>query len=239
MMTIAEFSVAETVTALGAATVIGTVSGFVVLPLVVVAASAAGSKIDSSLLLAMWLGTALLLALLIAIVTLAAHDRPWHWLARGIAWVQRRLRQPSDASKLERRLLDERGLIRNALTDRFAFVALVALARPVCDYLALYFSLRATGAHVNPAAALAAFIVCNIAGMIPFTPGGLGFVEASLAGVLTLAGATDPQANLAIAAYRVTETWLPSLVGVVALFWFQRRHRERVIRALLVGEPAP
>jgi uncharacterized protein (TIRG00374 family) len=159
-------------------------------------------------------------------------------LARSISWMQARFRRPSDASELERRLLEERGLIRTALTDRFAFVALVALARPICDYLALYFSLRAAGAQVSPAAALAAFIVCNIAGMIPFTPGGLGFVEASLAGVLTLAGATHPQANLAIAAYRVTETWLPCLAGVVALFWFQRRHREREIRELLVTEPA-
>ncbi|MEY2434267.1 MAG: putative heme transporter [Acidimicrobiaceae bacterium] len=238
MMTIAGFPMANTVTALGAASVIGTVAGFVVLPVVVLAASATGSKIDSSLILAMWVGAALLMALLIATVAMVSRERPWHWVARGISWGQARLRRPSNVAELERRLLDERDLIRIALRDRAALVGLIALARPVCDYLALYFALRATGAHVNPAAVLAAFIVSNIAGMIPFTPGGLGFVEASLAGVLTVAGATDPEANLAVATYRLTETWLPCLAGIIAYVWFRRRHHVRRNRELLVAEPS-
>ncbi len=38
-----------------------------------------------------------------------------------------------------------------------------------------------------------------------------------MAGVLTLAGATDAQALLAVAAYRLVATWLPCLAGVVRL----------------------
>ena len=239
MMTAAGFSLRRTVTALWTAGVVGTVSGFVVLPLVVLAASAAGTKIESRLIGAMWLGAAVLMTLLIALVAVVARDRPWRWLARGISWGQARLRRRSDAIALEEQLRRERDQIRDALRDRAALVGLIALARPVSDYLTLYFALRATGADVNPAAALAAFIVSNIAGMIPLTPGGLGFVEASLAGVLTVAGATKMQANLSVATYRVAGTWLPCVVGAIAGLWFQRRHRERRATESVVTEPCP
>jgi uncharacterized protein (TIRG00374 family) len=225
MLTTAGFPITRVVPALGAASVLGTVAGFVVLPLVVLVASAAGSNIDSNLVAAMWIGAALLLVALLAVVAAAASDRPWHWVARAISWLQTRLRRPSDPQEFERHLLRERDQTRDALRERALLVSLIALARPSCDFLALLFSLRAVGAHVNPAAVLAAFIVSNIAGMIPLTPGGLGFVEASLSGVLTLAGASDVHANLAVATYRVGETWLPCVAGAIALVWFQRRHR--------------
>lgn len=225
MLTTAGFSIERIVPALGATSVLGTVAGFVVLPFVVLVASAAGSHIEPRLVAAMWIGAALLLVALVGVVAAAASDRPWKWIARGLAWVQARLRRPSDAHELERRLLRERDKTRDELRERMLFVGLIALARPSCDFLALLLSLRAVGANVNPAAVLAAFIVSNIAGMIPLTPGGLGFVEASLSGVLAVAGTSEFHANLAVATYRVGETWLPALAGAVGLVWFQRRHR--------------
>jgi uncharacterized protein (TIRG00374 family) len=140
---------------------------------------------------------------------------------------------------LERRLLSERDLIVRALRDRPVRVLLIDFVRAFGDYLALYLALRATGAHVNPAAALAAFIVSNVAGMIPITPGGLGFVEAGLSGVLTVAGATEMQASLTVVTYRLAATWLPCLAAAVALVWFQRRHRERRLTELLVNPSDP
>jgi uncharacterized protein (TIRG00374 family) len=226
MLRTAGFARSQIVPALGAASVLGTVAGFIALPVVVLAASAAGSHIEPSLVAAMWIGAALLTVLLIALVAIAARDRPWRWVAVAVAAGRSRLGRESDAGELEQRLLRERDQIALAVRDHAAFVSLIALARPFCDYLALLFSLRAVGAHVNPAAVLAAFIVSNIAGMIPLTPGGLGFVEASLAGVLTVAGASDLHADLAVATYRVGETWLPCLAGAIAWFWFERRHRE-------------
>jgi uncharacterized protein (TIRG00374 family) len=177
--------------------------------------------------------------LLVAVVAAAARDRPWHWIATSVAAVSARFRRPLDASELERRLLSERDHIHSAVRDRALLIALIAFARPACDYLALLFSLRAVGAHVNPAAVLAAFIVSNIAGMIPLTPGGLGFVEASLAGVLTVAGASHHHAHLAVAVYRVGETWLPCVAGAIALFWFERRHREPSVDPALATQPVP
>lgn len=73
--------------------------------------------------------------------------------------------------------------------------------------------------------------------MIPLTPGGLGFVEAGLTSVLTVAGASEMHADLAVAIYRLMETWLPCIAAGVALWWFQRRHRERRITELLGAQP--
>ena len=235
MMSVAGFSMTRTATALGAVSVIGAVSGLIVLPIIVLIASAFGSDVDPALVGGMWAGAGGLLIVLIAMAIAVTRDAPWRWLARLIASVQRRFRRESDAAELRTKMLTERDLIARALRDRPVQVLLVDFVRAFGDYLALYFALRATGAHVNPAAALAAFIVSNVAGMIPFTPGGVGFVEAGLAGVLIVAGATDDQASLTVATYRVAATWLPCIAAGFALLWFQRRHRDRRLREVLVS----
>ncbi len=84
------------------------------------------------------------------------------------------------------------------------------------DYLALYASLLAVGLRPSPAMVLVAFIAANAAGMIPFTPGGLGFVEAGLGGALVLMGAQEEQTLAAVALYRLVSCWLPVLAGVIA-----------------------
>lgn len=69
---------------------------------------------------------------------------------------------------------------------------------------------------------LVAFIAANAAGMIPFTPGGLGFVEAGVSGTLLLMGAQEDQALASVAIYRLVSCWLPVLAGVVAYVWSRR-----------------
>ena len=116
---------------------------------------------------------------------------------------------------------------------------LLALLQPLTDYAALFVTLRAVGAQVSAAAAMGAFVVPNIAGLVPFTPGGLGFVEAGLAHVLIVAGATHAQAHLAIATYRLAATWLPCVAGFVALMLFQHRHRHRHRQRAAARVPDP
>ena len=53
-------------------------------------------------------------------------------------------------------------------------------------------------------------------GMIPLTPGGLGFVEAGLTGMLALAGSPAPRRHVATLAYRLISFWLPIPAGGVA-----------------------
>ena len=52
--------------------------------------------------------------------------------------------------------------------------------------------------------------------MIPITPGGLGFVEAGLAGLLVVAGVDGGRAALAVLAYRLVSYWLPLPIGGAA-----------------------
>jgi uncharacterized protein (TIRG00374 family) len=233
LMTTVGFSLARVMTGFGAIAILGGVANYVVLPLVVLVASATGSNIDTRLISAMWIGAAILAASLLGAVVVILRDAPWRHLARLVSWFYRRMRRASDALDLERRLIDERNLIRAALRGRSVTASLAVVGSALGDFAVLYFALRAVGAHVNPAAALAAFIVSNVAGMIPVTPGGLGFVEAGMAGVLTVAGATTDQALLAVAAYRLAATWLPCLAGAVAFVWFKWRHRDRATRDLL------
>src|ERR1043165_424605 len=108
MLRTAGFPMSQIVPTLGAASVLGTVAGFIALPVVVLAASAAGSDVESSLIVAMWIGAALLSLILIAIMAVAARDHPWHWMAGAVSRVRGRLGRSSDAEKLEQRLLRER-----------------------------------------------------------------------------------------------------------------------------------
>ena len=71
---------------------------------------------------------------------------------------------------------------------RWQAAVLAAAGKSIFDYLALVACLRAVGAEPNPSLILLAYVASAILAMIPFTPGGLGFVEAGLVGMLILAG---------------------------------------------------
>ena len=91
------------------------------------------------------------------------------------------------------------------------------IAKPGFDYLGLLCCLAAVGARPNPSlVVLAATSAAMLLALIPFTPGGLGFVEAGLTGLLTLAGTTAHQAVVATLAYRLIVFWLPLPLGGVA-----------------------
>ena len=68
-----------------------------------------------------------------------------------------------------------------------------------------------------------AYVAASVLGMIPITPGGLGFVEAGLTGTLVLAGVDAGAAAVATLAYRLVSFWLPLPAGAVAYRLFSRR----------------
>src|ERR1039457_6349151 len=90
-------------------------------------------------------------------------------------------------------------------------------------------ALRATGASPQPSLVLLAYAAAGIVALFPLTPGGLGIVEASLSGLLILAGVRAGYAVLAPLAYRIASYWLPLLSGLPAYLLFRRRY----------GRPAP
>ena len=104
---------------------------------------------------------------------------------------------------------------------------LLSVGRLLFDYLCLLFCVRAVGAHPRPSLILLAYAVAGVIGLVPITPGGIGIVEASLAGFLALAGLDGAQAVLATLAYRLASYWLPMLAGPVAYGAFRHRYRDQ------------
>jgi uncharacterized protein (TIRG00374 family) len=138
------------------------------------------------------------------------------WLARTVHSTLRRIPRCRPPDDLAERIVSERDGVRSVLRRHKRFVALTSVGHTLGDYIALYASLLAVGLRPSPAMVLIAFIAANAAGMIPLTPGGLGFVEAGLSGALVLMGAQEEQTLAAVAIYRLVSCWLPVLAGVIA-----------------------
>ena len=83
---------------------------------------------------------------------------------------------------------------------------------------------------------LLAYSAAGIVALFPVTPGGLGIVEASLSGLLILAGVRTDYAVLATLAYRIASYWLPLFSGLPAYLLFRRRYGRPVPRRATSGE---
>jgi uncharacterized protein (TIRG00374 family) len=83
------------------------------------------------------------------------------------------------------------------------------------DAASLWSFLAALGKYVNPVELFAAYGIANVLAVIPITPGGLGFVEASLPLVLTSFGVVKNISLLAVLGWRLVNFWLPIPVGAI------------------------
>ncbi len=98
---------------------------------------------------------------------------------------------------------------------RWFFLTTATLAGHLTVFLILLASLRAIGVsdtEVTIVEAFAAWTIARILGSIPITPGGVGFVELGLTGVLVAFGAGNAQAVTATLVYRFL-TVVPTLVA--------------------------
>jgi uncharacterized protein (TIRG00374 family) len=150
-------------------------------------------------------------------------DRPVHAVGRAgraaAGWVHRRDR----FEDLPERLLIQRDGIRSAVAAHPVVAALSALGKWGFDYLALICVLEGLAIHPAPALVLLAYAAASLLALIPLTPGGLGFVEAGLTGLLVLAGLSAGDAAAATLAYRLVSYWLPLPIGLIG-YWLGR-HR--------------
>jgi len=173
--------------------------------------------IDDDLALAAWAGLFAVVLLLGAGAALLRWDAPLRSAGRAVEGALNKLRRRDPPrSGLPDRLLRERDLIRDVLASRWPAALLATIGRWAFDYVALLLALAAVGARPTPSAVLLAFCVAQALGLIPLTPGGLGFVEAGLTGTLALAGVSAGDAVAATLAYRLAAYWLPLPVGAVA-----------------------
>jgi uncharacterized protein (TIRG00374 family) len=187
------------------------------LPVLAVPALLSGTTVDSALLNGAIAAVICFVAAAMIGALLLFWDRPLRALGRVIDRVAARLGRRGDASMpSEDRLIQSRDLIRGYLADRWYWVALASAGKWGFDYLALVMAVRGVGHEDTSSLLLLAFVTASLLGRIPFTPGGLGFVEAGLAGTLTLAGLSPGDAATATLAYRLVSYWLPIPLGGAA-----------------------
>jgi uncharacterized membrane protein YbhN (UPF0104 family) len=204
------------------ATLAATTATVLALPVVASLAALGGSAAPEGLRRVSYAAGAAFLAFGAVCVVAFTWDRPLWLLGRGVrhiaGWIGRRARFDGTST----RLLSQRNAIRRALRLHPIRAFLAALGKWGFDYLALLCVLAALGVHANEASVLIAYAGAAVLGMIPLTPGGLGFVEAGLTGMLVLAGVSAPDAAAATLAYRLVSFWLPLPAGLVA-YWLARR----------------
>jgi len=236
MLTTAGFDTDTAVGGLTAFSLLG-VGGLLALPLLALPAILAGAPASPGLVHTALLGIAGFAAFAVSGVIILRAD--WPLAAAGRAaqrlrnWVTRGRRPP--VTRLDKRLLDQRDTIREVLDRKWWQAVLLTAGRLGFDYGCLLAALRATGASPRPSLVLLAYSAAGIVALLPLTPGGLGIVEASLSGLLVLAGVHAGYAVLATLAYRVASYWLPLLAGPPAYLLFRHRYGRPVSRRATPG----
>jgi uncharacterized protein (TIRG00374 family) len=183
--------------------------------------------IDSRLEVAAWLGSSVFVVLLLAGIAAFKVDGFLRAVARAAQWTLNHVRrhQPP-ATDLPQRVLEQRDRVRGALGSSWPWALIAVVAKWAFDYFALVAAVAATGVRCEPVPLLLAYVAASVLGMIPITPGGLGFVEAGLAVTLTWAGLPAANATLATLAYRLISYWLPLAAGLVAAVIYKRQEAE-------------
>ena len=184
-----------------------------------------GSPVERNLFRVGTTALVVCLAAVAAGAVLLFAEAPLEWVGRTVERAHNKLlRRRKPLTDTPRRLVDERDLIRRVLGTGWWQALLYAAGNWLLDLTALLFALAAVGAQPRASVVLLAYVVAAFLGMIPITPGGLGFVEAGLVGTLGLAGIGTDQALLATLVYRLAAYWMPLPMGAVAYVLHQRRY---------------
>jgi len=217
----------ESVAGLTAFSFLG-IGGLLALPVFVLPVVLFGAPVASGLTDAAWVGVVAFIVFTAFGALVITTDGPLVWSGRVVQTVRNRvLKKRTPLEGLPERLIEQRNVIRTVLGQQWWQATMLSVGRLLFDYLCLLFCVRAVGAHPRPSLILLAYAVAGVIGLIPITPGGIGIVEASLAGFLALAGLDGAQAVLATLAYRLASYWLPMLAGPIAYGAFRYRYRDQ------------
>ena len=226
MLAVSGMDAADAVGGLTAFSFLG-IAGLLALPVFVLPVVLLGSPVSPGLVEAAVIGAIGFFLFCGLGALFLALEVPLRWVGRVVQAARNRLfRKRDPLTGLPDRLMEQRNLIRTVLGEQWWQATLLSAGRLGLDYLCLLFSVRAVGAHPRPSLILLAYAVAGIIGLVPITPGGLGIVEASLSGLLVLAGLDVTQAVLATLAYRLASYWLPLMSGPFAYAAFKHRYRD-------------
>ncbi len=200
------------------------------LPAAAAIIAALAAPVPAGLLPVAVAGVVLFVGLFIAGFLAVMFDAPLHLAARVVDSAFSRVGRlfGRDWGAHPEAVLHQRDEIVKAVGKRWHLALGAATANWILDYLSLVAALYAVGARPRLSLVLLAFASAAVLGMIPLTPGGLGFVEAGLAALLTIAGVAAGDALLATLAYRLVSFWLPIPLGGAAYLVYRR----------FIGEPA-
>jgi uncharacterized membrane protein YbhN (UPF0104 family) len=219
--------------ALGAAGLL-TTGMLLALPVLTLPALATGLQLAHQLQLGLIVSLVIALALVGAGFAVLTWDRVVNVVARGAGVVVARVLHKGDAGTTAARLVAERDRVAAAFDGRWLRALASAAGNRMLDYATLVAAMVAVGAHLPPSVVLVAYVGGMALALVPITPGGLGFVETGLTGLLVLAGADAQQAVAGTLLYRLASYWLPIPLGGVAwASWRIRQARHaRAARAL-------
>ncbi|MCL1593614.1 MAG: flippase-like domain-containing protein [Actinomycetia bacterium] len=196
------------------------------LPGVALVVAAISAPIPQDLLPVALAGVALFILMFSAVFVLVKYDKPLLFVGNVIekvgTWLGSRLKKDWELSATG--FLAHRNEVVDALGKRWPKALAAAVANWMLDYMVLFVALYAVGAQPRASLVLVAFAGSAVLGMIPITPGGLGFVEVGLTAMLTASGIPAPDAALATLAYRLFQFWLPIPAGAVAYLVFKRKY---------------
>ena len=208
---------------LGAVSITNTAT-ILVFPVLALPAIIGGLQAPRGLLQTAYIGAGAFVVVVLAGLAAFLWNRPLELTGRAVDAVLRLLPGKRDAHGSGERLLGQRDGLRAAFGARWPFALCAITGKPGFDYLGLVCCLAAVGARPDPSLVVLAYSAAMLLALIPFTPGGLGFVEAGLTGLLTLAGASAHQAVVATLAYRLLTFWLPLPLGGIAYLLHRRRY---------------
>jgi uncharacterized protein (TIRG00374 family) len=224
MLTAAGIDAPRAATALTVQSVLST-AALVAMPVFSIPFIIAGTQIPSRLLSAVWIGIPVFLLMMGIGAAVLAFDAPLLWLARTIERVGPIFRRRPAADRgLGARLLTSRDEIRHDIGPRWEIAVGASVLRWFFEYGVILSTLYGLDVQPDPALTLLAFVAASVLGLLPFTPGGLGFVEAGLTATLVLAGVSAPNALVTTLVYRLLTFWLPLPIGAGAAVIFRRRY---------------
>ena len=228
MLNTAGIAPARAATSVTAVSLISTATLFGLPVISIVVILITGASVEHNLFRAGSIAVVVCLAAMAGGTVLLFADPPLLWLGGVIERARNRvLRRRPPLQGLPERLVGERNLIRGVLGAGWWQALLYSAGNWLLDLTALLIALAAVGAQPRASVVLLAYVVAAFLGMIPITPGGLGFVEAGLIGTLGLAGIGADQALLATLVYRLASYWLPMPTGAVAYLLHERRYGRR------------
>jgi putative heme transporter len=126
-----------------------------------------------------------------------------------------------------------RGDAIDLIRRRWVYLTLGTLAGHLTVFLVLVIAVRAVGtprSEITIVEAFAAWAIARVLGSIPITPGGVGFVELGLSGVLVAFGASNDEAVAGTLIYRFLTIFPTLFFGLVAAATWKlgRRAREGI-----------